>query len=358
MKIIDIFGVQRQEGKDIGIEIELEGDNLKYPIRQYWKGIGDGSLRGASIEYVLKTPVPRNLTLQRLKYLKKELEDHGSKLKSSDRCGVHIHVNCQELTVNQVINFAIVYLILEDLLVDMCGEQRVGNLFCLRASDADKIITTLRVCKQENDLHYIQNSRYRYASINLAAISKFGSVEFRAFQTPKNLLKIQKWIEILLKIKDFSLGFNEAYDIIEGVSFGGPSEFVQNVLGNDANLMNMVDGERLVTEGVRRVQEIAYARVNKKSKNKKSKMLVSYYDDNPAEVAVEIAPPEPNIRPGWIVMNNQPVVVGNLGAVGRAGPAPADIVEQDQLQLNRDRDRLELERMAAEIRERQEDAEN
>ena len=213
MKIIDIFGVPKQDEKDIGIEIELEGVDLKHPIRQYWKGVGDGSLRGTSIEYVLKTPVRRKLTLQRLTSLKKELEDHGSQLQPSDRCGVHIHVNCQQLTTKQVINFAIVYLILEDLLVEMCGEERVGNLFCLRASDADRIITALRICKQDDDLSHIQSNRYRYASINLAAISKFGSVEFRAFQTPKDLLKIQKWIEILLRIKDYSMGFDEAYDI-------------------------------------------------------------------------------------------------------------------------------------------------
>lgn len=302
MKIIDMFAVTRQEGKDIGIEIEMEGENLKHPIRQYWKGIGDGSLRGASIEYVLKTPVRRELTLQRLKYLKKELEEHNSILQPSDRCGVHIHVNCQQLTVNQVINFAIVYLILEDLLVDMCGEQRVGNLFCLRASDADKIITALRICKQENDLNHIQSSRYRYASINLAAISKFGSVEFRAFQTPKDLLKIQKWIEILLKIKDFSLGFDEAYDIIEGVSFGGPSEFVRNVLGNDANLVNMVNRERLVTEGVRRVQEIAYARPTKKDTKKKSiKLRIE-------DIEIAVDPDQRVGAPAWQLMPNNPPV--------------------------------------------------
>lgn len=317
MKIIDMFGVTRQEGKDIGIEIEMEGENLKYPIRQYWKGTGDGSLRGSSLEYVLKTPVRRELTLQRLKYLKKELEEHGSILQPSDRCGVHIHVNCQQLTVNQVINFAIVYLILEDLLVDMCGEQRVGNLFCLRASDADKIITALRICKQENDLNHIQSSRYRYASINLAAISKFGSVEFRAFQTPKDLLKIQKWIEILLKIKDFSLGFDEAYDIIEGVSFGGPAEFVRNVLGNDANLVNMVDRERLVTEGVRRVQEIAYARTNKKSKKKTG--LVFKEADPDAE-----APAVPG-GINWVVMPDQPPVrAGGGGGELRPGEEDAE----------------------------------
>ena len=264
MKIHEIYNCKRQKDKDIGIEIEIEGTNLKYPINRYWNGKPDGSLRGNSMEYILKSPVHRSKTKSRLFSLKTELEDYNSILNPSDRCGVHIHVNCQDLTVKEVINFAIVYLILENLLVEMCGENRIGNLFCLRASDAETIISTLRRCKQENSLDFIQHNRYRYASINLAALSKFGSVEFRAFQTPKNIMKIQGWIDILLRIKDASLEFKDAHDIIESVSFGGPEVFVRNILGAYAKNITLEGREHLITEGVRRVQEIAYVREKKK----------------------------------------------------------------------------------------------
>ncbi len=266
MKIYEIYDVKRQKDKDIGIEIEIEGTRLKHPISRYWNGKSDGSLRGTSIEYILKSPVHRDKTKSRLASLKKELEEFHSILNPSDRCGVHIHVNCQDLAVKEVINFAIIYLILEDLLVEMCGENRIGNLFCLRASDAETIISTLRRCKQENSLDLIQHNRYRYASINLAALSKFGSVEFRAFQTPKNIMKIQGWINILLRIKDASLEFKDAHDIVESVSFGGPEVFVRNILGTYAKNLNLEGREYLITEGVRRVQEIAYVREKKKKK--------------------------------------------------------------------------------------------
>ena len=306
-KIKQLFDVVRQDGKDIGIEIEMEGEHLKYPISRYWRGTNDGSLRGESLEYVLKSPVSRDMTKQRLQFLKNELEAHDSKLHPSDRCGVHIHVNCQDLTVCQVINFSIVYLILEELLVEMCGEQRIGNLFCLRASDADLIITALRICKQEDSLNPIQNRRYRYASINLAAISKFGSVEFRSFQTPKNIMKIQKWIEILLRIKDYSLEFNEGYHIIENVSMGGPAQFVQNVLGIDAALLSKIGRERIITEGVRRVQEIAYAPPVKNKQRKKDEAI---YGQVPDPVFPEPPPIPPVLRErqvaavqNWIIHN-------------------------------------------------------
>ena len=296
MKIHEIYQCKRQKEKDIGIEIELEGTNLKYPIGRYWNGKPDGSLRGHSMEYILKSPVHRDKTKSRLFSLKTELEDFGSTLNPSDRCGVHIHVNCQDLIVKEVINFAIVYLILENLLVEMCGENRIGNLFCLRASDAETIISTLRRCKQENSLDFIQHNRYRYASINLAALSKFGSVEFRAFQTPKNIMKIQGWIDILLRIKDASLEFKDAHDIIESVSFGGPEVFVRNILGAYAKNITLEGREHLITEGVRRVQEIAYVR------EKKKKISTTPKEPNPFRYVIRDHEEEEGMRLQWSPM--------------------------------------------------------
>ena len=266
-KIYQSFNVRRQEKKDIGIEIEIEGRNLKYPISRFWNAVQDGSLRGHSIEYVLKNPSTKKRVKKKLEFLKNELREYGSVLQPSDRCGVHVHVNCQDMTTRQVINFAVVYLILEDLLVAMCGSDREGNLFCLRASDADSIITGLRRSSQVEDLHNMQGNLYRYASMNLAALSKFGSVEFRAFQTPKDLMDINRWVETLLQIRDYSLSYNNTYDVIEGISMGGTYNFVNEILGKYAQYLPKKGQEEMIMEGLRRVQEIAYVKP-KKNKRK------------------------------------------------------------------------------------------
>ncbi len=256
--ILQQFNLRKVEKKEVGIEIEMEGTRLKHPISKYWKGVRDGSLRGASIEYVLVNPVHRSKSKERLLFLKDELKQFRSVLTPSDRCGVHVHINCQDLNTDQVINFALVYLILEDLLVQFCGEERAGNLFCLRASDADRIITGLRICKQQGNMSYVQSNEFRYASMNLYALSKFGSLEFRAFQTPKDILKIQTWIEILLAIKDYSLKFTNAYDILEHISANGTSNFIHSVLGKYTYLIESEYQDNIILESVRRVQEIAY----------------------------------------------------------------------------------------------------
>ncbi|KKL55898.1 hypothetical protein LCGC14_2250810 [marine sediment metagenome] len=312
-KIYQIYDVPIKKGKEIGIEIEMEGKNLKTNISKYWRAAADGSLRGNSIEYVLKDPAKRGDTRKKLLLLKQELEDYDCIPELSDRCGVHIHINCQELTTTQVINFSIVYLILENLLLNFCGDERIGNHFCLSSSDAEAVISALRECKEQGKLHSLQSNRYRYASINFSAISKFGSLEFRAFQTPKNLIKIQQWIDILLAIKDYSLEFEQSYDILEHISFNGAQNFLTAVLKENAHLVAHPDMDNLILSGVRRVQEVAYA-VEKKKKKKDiyEELRIADHDMGAPQPMVAGQRPRlmgPNPGPAqWVILDEGGVV--------------------------------------------------
>src|SRR5690554_4898477 len=106
---------------DVGVEIEVEGSNLPR-TGEHWIVTQDGSLRGESCEYVLRQPLSLPETKEALAYLSRRYEETGAEIADSPRCGVHIHVNCQELTIIQLYNFMTLYLILEDLLVRWCGE--------------------------------------------------------------------------------------------------------------------------------------------------------------------------------------------------------------------------------------------
>ena len=296
MNILEYFEVREQKDKDIGIEIEIEGGELNFDIKKYWKIVGDGSLHGGGVEFVLRNPVHRDKTWNRLKSLRDELKQNNSILNPNDRCGVHIHVNCQTLTTKQVINFALVYLILEEKLVGWCGEHREGNLFCLRASDAEEIVKGLIYSVQTNSLANMQLDYYRYASINLSALKKFGSVEFRALQTPKDFKIIQKWIKMLLNIKDYSLKYEEARHIIEEISMTGANNFVNDVLQKQAHLISQIKINESIMEGVRRIQEVAYAEIQNPLK----------YDIKPVTLKdLQIRPAEPIDYPNILWANRE-----------------------------------------------------
>jgi hypothetical protein len=285
MKTIrEIFGLSGVPG-EIGIEIEMEGRRLMPPnegdASRYWRYTEDNSLRGQSLEYVLTSPVTRDEAPVALKSLSKLFRDNGCKLEPSDRCGVHIHVNCQELTFKQVINFACLYFVFEDMLVKWCGEDREGNLFCLRAKDAEYIVTFLTRVITTNSFRYMKEQDIRYASINFYALAKYGSLEFRAMRTPKDLALIDTWMNMLLAVKDASLAYSETYEIVEGVSANDAQQFTKMVFKDYAELLECDEQDDMIMEGVRRIQDLAYLPrilAAKKSASRKSAKAAAMYD--------------------------------------------------------------------------------
>ena len=274
MRIVDTFDLRElSPEKEIGIEIEMEGRGLP-EAPSGWIHTADGSLRGEALEYVLREPIERKNIKEYLNRLQSAFIDKRSRLLPSDRCGVHIHINCQQLTHQQVINFTMLYLIFEEMLVRWCGPTREGNLFCLRAKDAEFLVHALIKAQQQVSLNNIQDDLYRYASINLTSLRKYGSVEFRSLRTSVNYEnEIPLWVDMLLAIKDHSMKMETSKQLIENISAKGYEQFAEEVFGNNLGILRTVDTWSNIRDGIRRVQDVAYAKVvpvTLKKHNKKS----------------------------------------------------------------------------------------
>lgn len=263
MNIRQMLGLRKAANcAEIGIEIEMEGPGVsEVSVRNKWSAKTDGSLRGESVEWVMPRPVGRNTVHERLSALTKAAKICGARFQPSDRCGVHVHVNVQELTLDEVFKFITTYFILEPVLIRWCGEDREGNLFCLRGSDAEYLIRQLaRVKEKHVTLIEIMSDELRYAALNVTSLPKYGSLEFRAMQTPEDLMVIETWVKVLLAIKDWSIHQPDCASIIEGMSGMGWVEFARRVLGEELFAQfNNPDIERQLVEGMRLAQIIAYA---------------------------------------------------------------------------------------------------
>ena len=145
-KIRDIFKFHLwPQENEIGIEVEMEGSYLGGEKIKGWLREGDGSLRGHSVEFILNSPLSEKKAYIKLDALYKSLKNN-SHMDPSNRCAVHIHINCQNMEIKEVYNYISLYLILEDVILSWCGEEREGNLFCLRAKDAEWLmLQTIRV---------------------------------------------------------------------------------------------------------------------------------------------------------------------------------------------------------------------
>lgn len=296
MRVFDEYGLSTEVTGEVGIEVEVEGEGVQAIGIKGWNTVGDGSLRGESAEYVLRRPISRKNVSEYLYRLHKALND-SKMIKVSDRTGVHVHINCQQLDFEGTLKFVALFLILEPLLVNYCGEDREGNLFCLRSKDAESMVSALHNATTIGSFRNMQRNTWRYAALNMTSLQKYGSLEFRSLGTPQDVREIEEWVKILLAVFDASQSFEKSTDMIEDVSIRGATNFLSRVLDKMAPaLLSRIDINvpRALMEGVRQAQDIAYAyefsrwkhaEDTPKPKKRKSRARTTILDEMPTASA-------------------------------------------------------------------------
>lgn len=229
-----LFGrAQPPKKGDIGIELELEG-RLASP-NDPWVYKEEGSLRGGG-EYILASPVKLAGLKEALLTLQKTLD--SCKPVISIRCSTHIHVNINELTARQIWQFCLAYYLIEPLLMRTQPDKRVGNLFCLGMEQAEAIFLDIQqdFSKSERPFKSFSKERNRYAALNLVAIGKFGSVEFRFFDAITDTRIIESWSRLLYNLVKVASGI-APMQLLKLYDELSPQEFLQMLLGEHANLV-------------------------------------------------------------------------------------------------------------------------
>lgn len=255
-----------------GVEVEVEGRSLPVLTATQWGNKGwkvtkDGSLRGEeNAEYVFKGPVDLADAYKRIDWLWDTFKSANTVIDDSNRTSVHVHVNCQQFYLDRLASFGIFWFCFEDVLTEFCGDHRVGNLFCLRASDAPNIVTEfIRVLRFGPDTRI--NERYHYANWNIEALQKFGSIEIRTMRGTPDKETLQFWLAIIDKIYRASEKYQDPREAISLFSAYGPRGFFTHVFEelSDNIIQALPDHcrqhqwlESKLYEGVRMAQPIAY----------------------------------------------------------------------------------------------------
>lgn len=244
---------------DVGLEIEVEGEDLPRTNRDIWRMESDGSLRGNSVEYVLAKPMSSVEKANALTYLDSKYIECGTVVHDSVRAGVHVHINVQDLTLEQMFSFIVAYIILEDILTFYCGQYRQGNLFCLRIRDADYLLYVMeKVAKKEYDLREFNSNQLRYSAINVTSLNRYGSLEFRAMRGTRNMSIINDWADMLLRLRDVSKVFDNASDVVSFLVEKGADAFLDHFLGDFNKTLGYVPKEMLdLNDGLYRAYDLA-----------------------------------------------------------------------------------------------------
>lgn len=246
---------------EVGIELEYEGHNLaQRGFENHWSKVADGSLRGESAEYILTTPIARKDVDASLKELDEAFKAARTNIFATFRAGTHVHINVQDLSTVQLINMLTLYYMYEDTLLAFCRQDRTGNHFCLRTKDASSVTDLLRNFILNPEARLFADDNYRYASVNLTALTKYGSLEFRSLESTTDWERLKTWINLLLCLKDASVKFGDPAQILLSASGEGFDKFGKTIFGDLWNTLDPLFDENNVRESIWEIQHAVFSR--------------------------------------------------------------------------------------------------
>ena len=259
-KLGEFLGIKTIEGPAFGVELEMEGRGFRMSKNPTdWSSADDGSLRGAeNIEWVMRKPKKLEQAKADVSALYAALADNNAVITDSMRAGVHVHVNCSDLTIQQFWTFLALYHCLEIPLTDLLGEDRVGNLFCLRLIDAEMQAFVIMENLRKGKMVFQEN--IRYAASNLCALNRYGSLEFRAMQTPTTAEPVLTWLDLLSSLREASLNYSTPVDVVTAFSADGEETVIRRVFGDHAHmLLNQAGIDAKVRKSIRTAQNWIYS---------------------------------------------------------------------------------------------------
>lgn len=262
-KIVNLIGINSKYVSDklYGVEIEVEGKHLPNPDNTpgMWRVERDSSLKTAEAwEYVMKGPEYLTGVKGALDALQGVYNALGSQVHDSVRAGVHVHMNVQKWNIKQLLTFSICYYVLEDHLLRWCGENREGNLFCLRTRDAEYVLFQILKVLTERNIKYLQNDIIRYSSLNYCSLFKYGTIEFRGMRGTPDLETIFKWVQMIDELRTTSQGFGSPVEVLDFLSGSGEEDLMKTLLPSFYKDLVAKDSATVIRNSARRVQMIAY----------------------------------------------------------------------------------------------------
>lgn len=213
--LIDSGLIMTNSSRTFGVEIEfVHGYEHSNEIHQYitqhfpnWAIKSDSSIRPSGSE--INSPILAGATglaeVERMyDYLKS-----NSKIRVNESCGLHVHVNANDLTPSQVILTSYRYANAEDQFFNriMDKARNTENRFCMSAK-LNKIQDCMHARLYDIDMalndfnHYRYNNRFdKYRKLNIYCYG-YGTIEFRHHHATVNKEEVLNWISFVTSFVD------------------------------------------------------------------------------------------------------------------------------------------------------------
>lgn len=175
----------------------------------------------------------------------------------------------------------------ENLLVEFSGETRRSNLFALPSRCAHQnIIDYKRILDQfcqgtRGNVFHAPESHSKYSALNVAPLSKLGSIEIRTLRGTTDPKILKQWVTILNDILIYSRE-NKPSDLLRTYHKNGASGVINSVFSDTSFLADIdnvearVDAQLLNTYSIVKaadwdfVRDVVWQKEETKSKKKSS----------------------------------------------------------------------------------------
>ena len=236
-KIASALGVSLLPGTRVGVELEYESfdaslvNMMNLPS---WNLAIDHSLRNGGLEFV---SVP--LTLSKVDGALLEVQqalDANKAAEANKRCGVHVHVNATHITMKQLWAWTTYYQLIEAFIFKEFADGREENHFCVPTwantnlqeyfyRDATALYRGITKPSKKNGsddpymalhkpqlLNVLRNSKY--SAMNLSALKKFGTIEFRQMRGTRRMEVVRKWVHFLARLHECATSYEDAEAVL------------------------------------------------------------------------------------------------------------------------------------------------
>lgn len=216
--------------RQLGLELETEGIGTSHwPSSKYWAYVDEGSLRGRHTEFVLSKPLKGKDLIEAISEVSSFIGSDGVEI--SDRCSLHVHVDVRDLSREQILAVCLLYTIFERPLYRMSGD-RYFNKYCVPVAESNYIQNGIAKISSGN----VVSSSNRYGGLNLNALSKFGSLEFRMHSGTKKRNELLLWCKVL-------------HDLVEEGKKNSPEDVIRLASEDVHFLSRLIFNGRLSLEG-------------------------------------------------------------------------------------------------------------
>jgi len=192
----------------IGVEVEVENIKEQVKVQAYWQSKADNSLRNHGVEFVSIPLATKQIELA-MNHLYTELRRYNTP-DFSNRTSIHIHLNCRDLTQDQIYVLVLLYCIFEKHFYKFAGTKRLNSIFCVPIfrSNLDGKISRL--------IYNLDPCWNKYCGLNLLPLTNnslnpggYGTIEFRHLYGTNDHVTVMHWINNILALRKAAMNISK-----------------------------------------------------------------------------------------------------------------------------------------------------